>query len=175
MTNSSLRRGKIHVSRFSVCEEWLQNESVSGILTCPSPSLCPMGHQPWKSATTQIWTMPSPPGNSTSEDQDDSKFLFDSKKRPFPLRWGNLGHKSALWKERHFNRLSWRSGETEKSKHLHVITLSAVLKLTRCWPSTSDRCQIAVVKWVSYSHYWASSASSCPAAYLSLPPPLDSG
>lgn len=92
------------------------------------------------------------------------------QKGTFPAEMRNLGHKSALRKERHFNRLSWRSGETEKSKHLRVITLSAVLKLTRCLPSTSDRCQIAVVRWLSYSHYWASLASSCPAACLSLLP-----
>ena len=43
-------------------------------------------------------------GNTKSEYHSDNKFLLYLTKRPFLLRWGNLGHKSALWKEETFSQ-----------------------------------------------------------------------
>ena len=52
--------------------------------------------------------------NTKSEYQNDNEFLFYLAKRRFPLRWENLGHKSALWKEETFSQDQLEVGENCK-------------------------------------------------------------
>ena len=114
MKNGNLKRENLTFQGLVSEKSSLKIESVSGH---PDASF-PVALSP-RTPTLKVSNKPDTEGvfltgNTKSEYHSDNEFLLYLAKRPFLLRWGNLGHKSALWKEETFSQDQLEVGENCK-------------------------------------------------------------
>ena len=117
MKNGSLKRENPTFQGLVSEKSSLKMRVSPAILIRPSPSLRPLGHQPWKSATNQTQNMPPSPGTQNQSIRMTTNFYFTLQRDA--SRWdGKIwGTNQLSGRRRHFHRISWRSGKTAKSKH----------------------------------------------------------